>query len=220
METPQKTMEVACVYCDKPARPSLLKTLAARGSKVGLVRCEGCGLVFLSPRLSNLQISDIYESDSLENASYYSETIEDDRKDFGARLSLVSQFLKKSRIVLDIGASVGTFLDVCRTAGFKDLYGVELNAESRKKAAELFSILLLPELPPEVKADLVNMSDVIEHLEDPVAYMKNLRQHLHNDSVVLITTPDFARWITHVVNIKPEEHLFYFTKEDPSQGAG
>ena len=203
-------VNVQCVLCgDSKQEP--LRALSARGERLSLVRCSTCGLVFLNPRLAS--VSEVYESDATKNSIYYSESIENDKGTFRQRLSFIGPFLKNRTTVIDIGASVGTFLAVCREAGFTGLYGVELNPGSRAQAKELFSLTLAKDLPAGVKADLINMSDLIEHLENPLDYMKKLRAFLKDDSVVLIATPDYERWITKLVNIKPEEHMFYFTKE-------
>jgi len=203
-----QTVEVRCVLCE--GEQEQLKQLSVRGASLKLVRCRGCGLVFISPRLSS--VSTVYESDSIGNSLYYAESMENDKETFRQRLSFVSSYQKSAKVVLDIGASVGTFLAVCREKGFKELYGVELNPGSRAQAKGLFSLTLAQELPQGVKADLVNMSDLIEHLEDPVEYLRNLRGYVKDDGVLLITTPDYERWVTKLVNIKPDEHLFYFTK--------
>ncbi len=207
-----KTVEVGCVMCGSgPGTHEVISALSARGARLGLVRCKACSLVFLSPRLASVR--EVYESDAIKNSIYYAESIEDDKDTFRQRLALAGAFLKNKKTVLDIGASVGTFLAVCRESGFTGLHGVELNPGSRAQAKALFSLTLTNDLPAGVKADLANMSDLIEHLEDPLAYLKGLRAYMRDDGILLITTPDFERWITRLVNIKPEEHLFYFTKE-------
>lgn len=204
-------VSVSCVICKKDS-PKYLKKLASDGHDIGLVQCIGCGLVFLSPRFSNDYISELYASNRLDNASYYSQGSEDDAKTFSERLSVVEPFLKRRHSVIDIGASVGTFLSICRLKKFNELYGVELNSESRKRAKMLFDVDLHPHLP-DTKADLVNMSDVIEHLSDPLEYLVQLKNNMTGDSVLMITTPDYDKLITRLVNVKPDEHLYYFTKE-------
>jgi SAM-dependent methyltransferase len=206
----RKTVSVRCVLCSGDGAQEAIRTLSARGSSVKLVRCRNCGLVFLNPRLAS--VSEVYESDAMKNSVYYAESIENDKDTFRQRLAFVRGFLKNKKTALDIGASVGTFLAVCREGGFTDVHGVELNPGSRAQAKDLFSLTLVKELPGDVKADLINMSDLIEHLEDPLDYLKKLRAYMEDDGVLLITTPDYERWITKVVNIKPEEHLFYFTR--------
>jgi SAM-dependent methyltransferase len=204
------TVEVKCVLCGDRGQDAL-RTISVRGHRLGLARCRACGLVFLNPRLAS--VSDIYESDAIKNSVYYAESIENDKETFRQRLDFAARFLKAKKTVLDIGASVGTFLAACREAGFSSLHGVELNPGSRAQAEALFSITLSKELPEGVKADLVNLGDLIEHLEDPLDYMRRLHPWVNDGGVVLITTPDYDRWITKAINIKPEEHLFYFTKD-------
>ncbi len=211
----QKTLEVDCVLCGTGTGKKPLKKLKARSSDIELVRCSKCGLAFLSPRLATDEVKAVYEDDTLNNSQYYSDpaSLDDDKRAFASRLMFASNFAKGRETIVDIGASVGTFLSVAREAGFKKIHGVELNPRSRAKAKELFSLEFTEKLPQGVRADMINMSDLIEHVENPLKFLSDLRANLKEDGILLITTPDFDRWVTHMVNIKPDEHLFYFTKE-------
>lgn len=204
------TEHVKCLLCLSGGQ-TVLKKMEESGEAVWLVRCD-CGLAFLNPRLSERETNAAYESNSLKQAEYYTEGTEDDRKTFQDRLNLVSKYMNEGKSVIDIGASVGTFLNECYFYGFDKLYGVELNEASRKKAKESYGITLTKDLPDDAKADLINMSDIIEHLRNPLEFLIKLRPHLNERGILLITTPDFDRWITHLVNIKPVEHLYYFNK--------
>lgn len=205
-----QTTEVSCILCDVKDF-DVLKKITVDTAILNLVKCKKCSLVFLSPRITN--VSDVYSSDSLNNSTYYSEVLDDDKNSFRERLKFCEKYLTSKTTVLDIGASVGTFLSVCRKAGFKKIHGVELNKSSREKAKSLFSIDLGSSIPDNVKADLTNMSDLIEHLVNPLTYLNSLKKSMADNSILMITTPDMDRWITPIVNIKPKEHLFYFTKK-------
>ena len=46
----------------------------------------------------------------------------------------------------------------------------------------------------------------------PLDFVKELNSLLKTDGILILSTPDFDKWITRITQIKPEEHLFYFTK--------
>ncbi len=62
----------------------------------------------------------------------------------------------------------------------------------------------LPDLPSDLKADLVLMTEVLEHVADPDAALKEVHRHTHANGRLLITVPfnarvhgapnDFRRW--------------------------
>jgi SAM-dependent methyltransferase len=178
-----------CILCGRPAK------------KNGLAECA-CGLVFISnPKKMDYENADGY---------YYLASVNDDLKTFYERLELIEPYLKKTDTVLDIGTSIGTFLLACRQR-FTNLYGVELNSKAREIGIERG--LKITETIPQIKADLVNLGDVIEHFDNPLEELIKLKNNMHEDSIIVIVTPDYEKLITKLVNIKPREHLFYFNKK-------
>lgn len=57
------------------------------------------------------------------------------------------------------------------------------------------------------------MSDVLEHLQNPFTYLKELRKFLNKEGILFIITPDYNLFCTrYITNVKPLEHIYYFTK--------
>lgn len=175
-----------------------------------LFKCSDCNLIFLYPQPSKNRIQKIYEGDSLGNFDYYLATTKDDEKTFNERLELTEKFIKMGS-VLDIGCSTGTFLKVAKHRKWK-CFGVELNKKSadfcRKQDFKVFN-----RIPSSGSFDLINMSDVIEHYENPKRELLRAKRTLKKDGLLLISTPDYDKFLTKIFQIKPEEHFFYFTKE-------
>jgi SAM-dependent methyltransferase len=64
---------------------------------------------------------------------------------------------------------------------------------------------------PKSYFDLVLMGDVIEHLSDPMATMKIIRGILKPGGITIISTPNIASIAGQMLQIKPQEHLYYFS---------
>ena len=60
--------------------------------------------------------------------------------------------------------------------------------------------------------DYVFASDVIEHVENPVAFLRNIRDSLSSDGIMIITTPNALYWRNILTGCSREfyEHNFTF----------
>lgn len=98
--------------------------------------------------------------------------------------------------VLDIGTSTGTNLRMLREMGFLRGEGVDMSEEAVHWCAEkgygkvtLGDVCALPF--PEQTFDLILATDVIEHVDDDVAALREIRRVLKPSGSVLITVPAF-----------------------------
>ena len=124
---------INCNNCNKNKK-KILKRIKYNSKSLKLVKCKNCSLVFFSPRLSNEFYEKIYQEDLLNNSNYYTITSLEDKNDFKNRLNLALTYRPNINSVLDIGCSTGAFLEACKEKNIKNIYGVELNKESRKKS--------------------------------------------------------------------------------------
>jgi 2-polyprenyl-6-hydroxyphenyl methylase/3-demethylubiquinone-9 3-methyltransferase len=116
--------------------------------------------------------------------------------------------------VLDIGCGTGFLLERLAERGFTGV-GVDLSPESveiaRARLAEIGAAdRLSAEVgsaydPPDGPFDLVTVTDVLEHLEDPRACLTAARERLAPGGVVVVSTPNrlslhgARRWLSERV---------------------
>ncbi len=179
-----------------------------------LIKCKYCAIVFMSPIPRTDEIKAFYENDQLRNSTYYTLTADDDRKTFNIYFDIISKYKQKGKI-LDIGCSVGTLLNVSEQRGFTSQTGVELNVIVYKICKKNYpKYTILHKLPTNSTFDVIIMSDVLEHLQNPFTYLQELRTLLNKDGLLFIITPDYDIFCTrYITNVKPIEHIYYFTKQ-------
>src|SRR5262245_11096160 len=212
MSTPAESHDAAraCILCQGNRWRRFSAWITAR-----VVQCEGCGLVFVHPLPGADAVRRHYNEGHSSRIEYYLRAEPADRRTFGEILDQAARRFPAGGHLLDVGPNVGTALALAAARGWS-ARGVEINQEAARYCRERLGLdvvagtLEAAELPDE-HFDLVLMFDVIEHLLDPLASLSRVRRLLRREGMVMVSTPDIARLSARVLQVKPEEHLFYFT---------
>lgn len=167
-----------------------------------LVRCRGCGLIYVGARSHDFTFvsSDAARTAALgemvDRLGIVDRDLED--SDLGRqgdresdRLALLLRHVDQGRL-LDVGASTGEFLAAAAAAGFTPI-GVEPDPGT-SAAAQAGGLDVTTGTLDSVGAvaggyDAVTMFHVIEHLDSPRAALGQIRALLRPGGVVLIETP-------------------------------
>jgi 2-polyprenyl-3-methyl-5-hydroxy-6-metoxy-1,4-benzoquinol methylase len=180
-----------------------------------VVQCLHCGLVYVNPRFDARSLHLHYNSGHSSRMQYYRDVECADRRTFCEVLQVARQMVPNQGTLLDIGPNIGTCLALAREQGWK-VVGIEINAEA---AAYCRNQRRLPVITGTLDThpfqpsgfDVVLMGDVIEHLSHPLQTMGQVQRLLRPGGIVVISTPNIGGWAARVLQIKPEEHLYYFT---------
>lgn len=122
--------------------------------------------------------------------------------------------------VLDIGCGNGVYLALMKQLGW-EVAGVEIDPKAAEVARTNFGITVyvgaLEDAPFEESSfDVVTMSHVIEHVPDPVRFLRLAARFLKPDGEMVIVTPNaksLGRWLfqEHWYALDPPRHLVLFT---------
>lgn len=187
------------------------------------VRVCSCGLAFLWPRPSEEQLKEIYSEEYYKSWGVAGEDDALPRRmkhlTFASRLRAVEALAIPPGKVLDVGCATGYFLEVAAERGW-DVAGVELSAYSAGLAAakfgeRIFNGSLEQAAFPDEAFDLVTLSDLIEHIPQPVSFLHEVRRILKPGGLVLIVTPDLGSLSERIMGGKwshyKVEHIYYFS---------
>jgi 2-polyprenyl-3-methyl-5-hydroxy-6-metoxy-1,4-benzoquinol methylase len=117
-----------------------------------------------------------------------------------AAAAFVSRHVGKDARVLDLASGTGAFLARLRDLGYTNLSAVELNVEGFKLenvkplAVDLNSNFA-EALPTPHEWGLVSAIEIIEHLDCPRSFLRNIRALLADGGYLLLTTPNIAQWL-------------------------
>lgn len=213
--------------CDCPLCGASERAVAYRFPRSAYHRCAECGLVYLSPRLEEACMLDLYRAESYfagEQSLGY-ETYEQDeavyRMTFERRLRAMAPFVSPGRL-LDIGCGTGLFLDVARRASW-DAFGLDASSYAVSRGpADLVDRITTGTLEstdyPAGSFDAVTMFDFFEHVYHPAAFAEHVARILSPSGVAIVATPDYDSWMRRAlgrrtVSFKIPEHVAYYTRK-------
>lgn len=182
-----------------------------------IVRCMSCGFVYavLKEPVGDL----VRDYTDMVDPEYATEE-KGRRKQAQAILKFLSQ-LKTGGKLLDVGCGPGFLLAEAKAQGWR-VQGVDLSSWAKDTAMERFGVEVFRGDLSEAKFhdksfDTVVMNDVIEHLEDPKACLREVRRVLKNDGVLYLSTPDIDSAWSRLLRAKwwgiNKYHLSYFSRE-------
>ncbi len=224
MPTSAELERAACPLCP-PGTPTELRFT---DPPFAVVRCGGCGLVFVSPRLAPERLGEVYDE------GYWSSEAPKDRgyADYrGDHANWLRTYRRRARVldgripaaakILDVGCAAGYFGEVMRERGH-EVWGIEPSAaivgEARKRLGDEHVHLGTLDDAPYDKAsfDLVTLWDVIEHVPDPGGALRTVHGLLKPGGLLLLETQNvesrFARLLgRRWQHFKQAEHLWHFS---------
>ena len=193
-----------------------LRCTSLQYQKPNLVKCKKCNLIF--SELLNLKFENLYE-DVIDQL--YIDQILFKKKYFENTLNKIKKYLNSNSNVLEIGSYYGIFGSLINPL-VKNYVGLELSKHavefSKKKFTLNFINKTIDEYINELdKIDVVIMSHVIEHLDEPFKNIKNISDKMTGESVLIFSTYNMDSLIAKILGrnyqwIMPM-HKYYFTKK-------
>lgn len=211
-----------CNFCgQKHSKVFLIK----RGSPI--VRCQGCGLVYAkNPSEISPQVYEetYFKAENFPGKVGYRNYLADEslhRAYFRKKLKQILKFKNKGKL-LDVGCALGFFLDEARKKGF-EVQGLDISSFAVNFARQKLKLnVLLGDLGevslPANHFEVVTAFEVIEHLEKPLRFFKEIERILKKGGLFFVTTPNQGGILAKIMggfwfSYKPPEHLYFFSSK-------
>ncbi len=217
--------DIACPLCGKKNY-----TVYLRQRHRQIVRCLQCGLVYVNPQPSTREINRMYNEDyfasekkrSTSSVGYYDYTMEKPLllAYFRRKITYLKTILSGKK-VLEIGSSYGYFLEEAKRAGL-DVLGIDISREAASRAAKeglpsRAVDIFQAKFPPRSFDGVVGFH-LIEHISDPLAFVREIYRITKPGGIVLFSTPREGGYLRrlmgrHWLNYRHQEHLYFFSRE-------
>ncbi|CAG0935638.1 Demethylmenaquinone methyltransferase [Thermoflexales bacterium] len=195
------TEMIPCLLCgaDRPVRiydaPDRLMKIPG---EFRIVRCGSCGLVYLSPRPTVAAIGSYYPEAYEPYLRITPQSLPAWRRwllNYGLRKRIRPIVQRKAPgRALDIGCATGQFLAYLRDTAHWQVTGVEPGQNAARYARETFGLEvyhgdLRSAQFADATFDAVTMWDVLEHLHDPCAELREIRRVLRPEGLLVLRVP-------------------------------
>ena len=186
--------------------------------------CTHCGLVMTWPMPVEEDLADFYElyyrhfyqSVDRPDSSYIQRYHKDERAAYTAGFLQAQGVLTPGSRVLDFGCAEGSLLAALRgQCEDLKLVGIEPNPDFTQFAREFLNAPVFETLAtldanaPSLQFDLILINHVLEHLREPVLFLKNLRERLAPGGLLFIDVPALERYES--IQSIHLAHLYHFS---------
>ena len=183
---------------------------------INFVRCLRCDLTYSEKHPKNF--NDFYDNEP--SFSFHASKFDKIRKyrikRFAVeRIKILKKYKKKGSL-LDFGCGTGWFLEEAKK--HYDVMGVEYSDIIRDWLKEKFNISTSKDGKDiKKKFDIITAFDVIEHVPNPLNFLKDLKKKLKKNGIIFIYTPNidslgFA-YLKEKNNLLNPHHLCYFNNK-------
>ncbi len=185
-------------------------------------RCSLCGFAQLHPVVSVDQLEDLYTNyyprKTITAATVTANSHAQDQWLMG-NPNVYHRFPKPGQRVLDVGCGDGASLLMIQSQG-AEAYGTEFDHNVEVPAKQLGLKIHMGDINtapyPDHYFDLITLNQLIEHVVDPIEFIKTLKRKLKPNGKIVITTPRLGglqqRWSgRRWVNWHIPYHVNFFT---------
>lgn len=196
-----------------------------------MVRCSGCGLVFVDVLLTPDQLAQLYSKDFFDaeqgtrpewSLLDYEKQREITVHNFLKKFSRIEDVIPRGGKLLDAGCAHGFFLDAIKHR--YDVYGVDISEYAAEYARGKLGLAnvrrgAIEDLDmPDGFFQIITMWNTLDHVSYPMEALRRANRLLEHGGILVVYTEDIGCWLSKVMGrywfpICPPHHLTYFDRK-------
>ena len=214
------THEVKCFFCDGQNPTEERLTFNVNGKELKIIRCATDDIMFLSPQPGQKYAESLYNHPSYYEGvnDMYGLAVNDEKSQEIAKIRIneILKYKPDAKSILEIGCGFGHTLDEALKNNFEIAEGVEFSQEAikickgKKLEVRQGSIQNPFSNFPKTKYDVIAMFSVLEHVENPEAFLKGVEKNMNPHGIFVIRVPEMSPegpWLSLL------DHNWHFTKK-------
>jgi SAM-dependent methyltransferase len=183
-----------------------------------MVCCRSCTLVRSDPVLSPEAMAELYRASTFD----YGDELDGLRSTYGAALDRLAALVPAQGMLLDIGCGSGFVLSLALDRGWQGVRGVEPSADAIAHAppeirAVIERDLMHPGLFAPESFDAVTLFQVLDHMPDPLALLRESLRILKPGGVILAFNHNVSAYSARVLGerspIVDIEHTYLYSPQ-------
>ena len=195
-----------------------------------IFKCQACTVQFMNPVYSDGYLDEYYSAYTVLNEDKETEMTDRQAYVINDNFNAIEKTIKNTGEMLDFGIGNGTHSEIARQKGW-NVKGYDVDCVSTKtlmeksgfevKCGDFFDIDWGND-----KFDLIYINQVMEHIKDPVGYLKRFYELLNTNGNLFITVPNIhatstkLKYFLEKIKLRrkkigkyydSDHHIFYFT---------
>lgn len=199
---------------------TLIKSRLRNGqSRYKVYRCEACGHIQLLPKPTPEEDHEYYGKNRQDRDTGKTIDIEklqqNSSHDTARYVRFIQSRFTTDQRLLDVGAGYGFFVEALRKAGYQNVLGVDISEERIALAPPVTAVEILnadvtnPD-EPLGRFDVVTLFHVLEHMHDPIAFLRDLRRlRLVDGGTMVCEVPNVDELL---LEVSEAYHDFYWIR--------
>jgi 2-polyprenyl-3-methyl-5-hydroxy-6-metoxy-1,4-benzoquinol methylase len=227
-------------FCDEPNQSFIKKchysedVIKILGEEAfSLVSCKNCGATFHRRILRQEDLKILYSQWINNTQIEYMEALckagTKSEKEFEKGRQSIKHLLRLQKMLnlkatetirlVDYGCGDGDFLGIAKLMGF-DVYGIDFSSVRNERAAKMgitvFHDLETLKSHQIDKINVVTMFQVLEHLDNPLAVLKDIAKTMEDGGILIVEVPNCQgikqpKNFSEFCSVHPLEHINAFT---------
>lgn len=203
---------MTCPFCNSEKNRKIVTT-----PTWSIVACSNCTNAWTNPAPS----APDYSQEDFHSQFDYHKLPWQWRKSLDMQVKLIKKHLKKDGHILEIGCGQGLLLKLLKKESY-NVTGLEpsiaASSTARSSGLNVITGEFPQDIPTNTEYDLIIMSHVLEHLENPLEVIKEIRKITKKDGKLLLIQTNYKglvpkrykeKWYAWV----PEHHFWHFSPE-------
>lgn len=209
-------MDKQCYLCESK-NIKKIKQGVRDDENIEVFKCQNCGLEFLSefkPTLNNFYTNGELHNKTADFQNWLNRTGIDDIRRFKYLLNII-----KNKSILDFGCGSGEFIRLSKPYSEK-IIGCEIDKSLTEYYKEIEIDVRNSINQIDEKFDVITMFHVLEHLENPIEILEQLKQKLNKNGKIIIEVPNSDDALLTLYKSKAFKsftywscHLFYYNQK-------
>lgn len=216
--------DVRCALCNGKNKTEDVFYFKVNDKEMSVKHCVEDNLMFLSPQPAGNYAETLYNHESYFTGEddMYGLSVSDDKSVEIAKIRIeeIKNLLKDKKIedmsLLEIGSAYGHTLSRAKIEGFKEVCGIEFSRDAVLKSKQMGLNVVLASaneslhlLFGEKKFNVIALYSVLEHVDNPVAFLESAMSLLTKDGFLVIRVP---RMSTNGPWLSLLDHYWHFTE--------
>lgn len=208
-----------CILC-KHSKFKIVSSQVRDSKYHKVIKCLKCDHVQLYPIPTPEEDKEFYDKEMQSVGIKYFFSLNELRRlsvsDVNRRSVLIQKTIQKNKKILEIGSGDGFFLEKMQNYGYK-MTGIEVSKHRRIKSrkttnVKVLDIDLVQNVPNIGSFDGIVLFHVLEHIRDPINFLKNILKLLKPRGKLIVEVPNFNDFQIKLNNAYRDwQYQSYFT---------